>query len=64
MLYTLIIMMAMSGGAVRPGGVTVESIQGFQTEQACENAKRKLTYPRSDSYTLLSYTATCVPMSI
>lgn len=65
MIYTLIIMMSLSGGDYRSGGsVTVESIKGFTSEQACKNAANKLKYPNTTQDFRISYTTTCVSMSI
>lgn len=65
MLYTLVIMMALSGSDHRSGGsVDTHSVSGFTTKQACENAVKKLHYPQTYRDFKISYTTSCVAMSI
>lgn len=65
MLYTLVIMMAVSHPFNQTGsGVTVQSVKGFTTEQACNNAAKKLKYPQTLGRHQISYTTSCIAMSI
>ena len=65
MLYTLVIMMALSGADHRSGGsVNTHSVSGFTTKQACENAAKNLSYPTTYRGFKISYTTSCVAMSI
>jgi len=65
MLYTLIIITALSGSDYRSGGsVNTESIPGFTTEQACVNASKKLNFPTTYRDFRISYSTSCIPMSI
>lgn len=63
--YVLVIMLALSGHDYRSaGGVTVETISGFATEQECINASRKLKYPNTTKWQGISYSTSCIPMSL
>lgn len=67
MMYTLVIMLTISGFTHNSGsGVTIESIQGFRTEQECINAKAKMNFPRTTDTEKqrISYYMSCIPMSI
>lgn len=45
MLYTLIIVAALYPDYKVGGGVSVHSVPGFSTEQACKNAAYKVALP-------------------
>lgn len=65
MLYTLIIITALSGSDYRSGGsVQTASVPGFTTEQACVNAAKNLKYPQTLGQHRISYSTSCVAMSI
>ena len=65
MLYTLIIITALSGTDHRSGGnVHTESVPGFTTEQACLNAARNLKFPTSHRDFQITYATSCVKNTI
>ncbi len=65
MLYTLIIMLSVSTPFNQTGsGVTVESLPGFTSHQACLNAAKNLEYPKTLGHHRISYSTSCVAMSI
>lgn len=46
------------------GSVSVHSVSGFSTEQACLNAANKLILPSKNGYGDLKYALTCVSKDV
>lgn len=67
MLYTMIITVALYGNRYdTDGSVSVHSVKGFSTEQACNNAKNKYLSdaPTDSAWTTVRTKIVCVPMDV